>query len=119
MASQRRIRRTALDLTVTTVPDLVMDELVVSLETYVLAEHLVTDTQTFHHSWPASAWQAFKGRHPLLRRLYLVTRVKLRHASDTVEVKSWATFPESTFMAPELGQSRVIQMVQASSGPVT
>jgi hypothetical protein len=93
--------------------DMLYGNLVAALYSYVLAEHLADATHTFYFSWPASALQRFKLRHLWLLRWHLLPKVKWANASSTVDVKSWATFPQSTLAAPTLGPAVYMQQVSA------
>lgn len=98
------------NLKLETFPDLIGDSLVFALTTTVLAERLAEETRTFHFSWPRGPWQRFKRRHHRLQKRF---RVKYVHADATVEVRSWATFPESTLNHPDLGRPVILQEVSA------
>lgn len=88
-----------------------LDKLKVWLETYVLREHLADANRTFYFHWPASAWQGWKQRHPWVAKLL---PVKEMHASATVEVTSWATYPEANFVT-ELGRPVIMQEMRTLS----
>ncbi len=90
-----------------------MDELLVSLETYLLSEKLAEDSRTFHYSWPASAWQRWKLTHPRVGR-YLPA-VRYIKAQASVEVASWATYPEATLITPDLGRPVIMQEVHTAA----
>lgn len=92
-------------------PDDITDNLVVQLESYVLAEKLVGDTKEVSGAipFPTSPWQFFKHRHAgswWLR--WLVERRPVRtenHRWETsVTFERYNHYPESTLRVPELGR---------------
>lgn len=96
-------------------------DLLAQLTTYVQAEKLADETKDFHFSWCRSRWQARKlcipSRwtrwfwHPFVRHF----PPKYFTAKATVEVRSWATFPDSTLIIPELGNMVPLQQITARS----
>lgn len=92
---------------------IVGDGLLYQLTGYLQADHLCDETKDFFFHWPRSRWQAFKLRHPgrFARRF----PVKYFTANATVEVKSWATFPQSEIVEPKLGQPLYIQQMSTRS----
>ena len=100
--------------------DILKDRLVMQLRTYVLADKLADAERTFHFRWEASAWQRFKMRHlKTFLRWRLVPRVKYMTAKATVEVRSWATYPEASLVTPELGAPvRFQEMFMRQSEPL-
>lgn len=88
-------------------------DLLVQMTSYVQAEKLADESKDFYFSWPRSRWQAFKLRHPggFARKF----PAKYFTANATVEVRSWATFPDSTLIIPELGNMVPLQQITARS----
>jgi hypothetical protein len=86
------------------------DELLYELSTAVMAEKLAEDSRTFNFAWPRSRWQRYKERHPwIMKRL----GCKYFRATAMVEVASWATFPESTIVVPDMGKPVIVQQVSS------
>lgn len=84
--------------------EMMLDRIVYRLNAYVMAEHLADAEHTFTFQWLDGAWQRFKAKHlPTFLRWRIVRPLKYHTEAKTVEVRSWATFPESTLRVPDLG----------------
>lgn len=96
-----------------------LGDLMVRLESEVLAERLVGGTYTSygHKDFPASPWQFFKQRHAKAWWLrWLVERRPVRTERHTiraeVEVTAHRTYPESRIQIPDLGRPVLIEQLR-------
>lgn len=100
--------------------DFLGNKLLARMTSYVLAEQLVGDTKTIHctkgYEFPSSPWQFYKQRHASSWWLgWLVARRPVRtekHYQDReheVRFERYATYPESTLRAPELGRPVIME----------
>ena len=89
------------------------DQLVYRLTSYLQADELAPVTKDFTYETWASWWQHTK--HALFPTFSTWARrppVKARH-TVTVQVRNWATFPESTVVYPkDLGPVRIMQRAE-------
>lgn len=97
-------------------PDPIIGDLMLRLESYVLAEKLVGDTKEVSGAieFPSSPWQFFKQRHAgswWLRWLVVRRPVRLTpHRWGTaVTFERYAHYPEATLRTPELGRPVVFE----------
>jgi hypothetical protein len=93
--------------------DMIANRLVCGLTGYLQADHLCDASKDFSFAWPRSRWQRLKERHP--GRFSRRFPVKYFRATATVDVKSWATFPQSQIVQPTLGKPLYIQQLSARS----
>lgn len=112
VASQQTLSASILDgLGLEVWPGIIGDNLLFQLSSYLHAEHLADETKEFYFQWPKSRWQRFKDTRPWWRRHF---GMKYFTATATVEVKSWATFPESLLSDPMLGRPVYLQQVTSN-----
>ena len=85
--------------------------MILSLETYVLAEELENHTREVKleasFSYPATWWQMLKRDHfptRLLTRFPVSYKTEHQTKKRTVTFKKYATYPQSTVSVKELGQ---------------
>lgn len=125
VAAQTRLGAAVLnDLQLESWQDVLMDQLVVQLSSYVQAERLldttVSESKDVVLAAPDSTWQMFKSRHTaswwlrwLIRRRPVRYSTIIKTVTLTVNTVGYATFPDSTYVtpSPRLG-SPVFQMIR-------
>lgn len=91
---------------------------VTSLTSYVLADHIASDTYTAREMFeaPRSTWQMFKRTHAESWWLgWLVRWHPVENATETrlvsVQVKRYLTYPDAAIRTPSLGPYRVLEQV--------
>lgn len=96
--------------------DMLVDQLVVRLESYVQTEKLVGDTKAvyLHLDFPASPWQHYKQKHAnawWLRWLVVRRPVVLKTHSQQRDVvfERYALYPESALQTRELGRPIIVE----------